>query len=242
MRLLPVIKPRHIPLLFAAWFFLLFVSNTSVEAALPRPFFSDAFTNKLDEGWSWIRENREGWRITPDGLQIRIQPGNMWGPPNDARNLLVRSVPHPGSGSVAVEVTFENRPTEQYEQMDLVWYHDDSNMVKLGFELVDGKRCIVMGTETRDRTRTISILAHARDSVRLRLVATANTLRGEYQFPGSSQDWMVAGVCEIADVGAPRIAIQCYQGPGHLDRWGLIKDFVVYALPDPTASVLRTGK
>ena len=28
-----------------------------------------------------------------EGLEIRIEPGNMWGPQNDARNVLVRAAP-----------------------------------------------------------------------------------------------------------------------------------------------------
>ena len=216
-----------------------FVKPPAGQAASPTPLFQDALTNKLDEGWSWIREHKPGWRITTNGLQIRIQPGNMWGPANDARNVLVRSVPDPGVGAVAVEVTFSNKPTEAYEQMDLVWYYDDSHMVKIGLELVDGTRSIVMGREENDRTKTISILGHSRDTVRFRLIATADTIRGEYLFPGNPE-WLVAGVCDLPGTGAPRISIQCYQGPGHLDRWGLIKDFAVYTLQ--AADVLGTRR
>ena len=28
--------------------------------------------------------------VTAHGLEVRIEPGNMWGPQNDAKNLLVR--------------------------------------------------------------------------------------------------------------------------------------------------------
>jgi len=31
-----------------------------------------------------VREHRENWRVTGRGLEVRIEPGNMWGPANDA--------------------------------------------------------------------------------------------------------------------------------------------------------------
>src|ERR1035438_8239329 len=55
--------------------------------------FQDDFRGKLGEGWSWVREHHEAWRITEHGLEVRIEPGNMWGPQNDAKNLLVRPAP-----------------------------------------------------------------------------------------------------------------------------------------------------
>jgi hypothetical protein len=42
-----------------------------------------------------VREDPAGWRSTDHGLEIRVQPGNMWGGANDARNVLVRDVPDP---------------------------------------------------------------------------------------------------------------------------------------------------
>lgn len=47
--------------------------------------------------------------------------------------------------------------TGQWEQVDLCWYLDDSNMVKLGQEMVDGKLSIVMGREQADRARTVKM-------------------------------------------------------------------------------------
>src|SRR5262245_15626299 len=122
------------------------------------PLFADDFRGKLGEGWSWIREHREAWRVTERGLEVRLEPGNMWGVANNAKNVLVRPAPHATEGGLEVAATVENRPTEQYEQVDLVWYYDDGHMVKLGQELVDGKLSIVMGREENDRTRTIAII------------------------------------------------------------------------------------
>src|SRR5438552_3195153 len=120
--------------------------------------FEDDFESKLGAGWSWLREDPQSWRVKEHALQIRIAPGNMWGPANDAKNVLIRQAPETGAGAIEVSASVENRPTGQYEQVDLVWYFDDKNMVKLGQELVDGKLSIVMGREENDRTRTIAII------------------------------------------------------------------------------------
>ena len=100
----------------------------------------------------------------------------MWGKSNDARNLLIWPMPYDywrwplfdDSENEEVEVVgpaihydvscrIENAPTNQCEQANLVWYYDDSNMVKLGLEQVNKVLCVVMGREEKDRTRTIAL-------------------------------------------------------------------------------------
>jgi regulation of enolase protein 1 (concanavalin A-like superfamily) len=109
--------------------------------------FQDDFKGKLGEEWSWLREHRDYWRASERGLEVRIEPGNMWGPANDARNVLLRPAPDARRDEIEVSVNVASAPTEQYEQVDLVWYFDDSHMVKIGRELVDGKLSVVMGWE-----------------------------------------------------------------------------------------------
>src|SRR5687768_9350598 len=101
------------------------------------PFFTDDFKGRLEPGWTWIREDQAAWRASDEGLEIRIQRGNMWGPENNGKNVLVRELPKSGQ-PIEMSVTVEHNPTEQYEQVDLVAYYDDSHMVKIGEELVDG--------------------------------------------------------------------------------------------------------
>ena len=169
----------------------------------------DEFKGQLGEGWSWVREDRAGWRVTAAGLEVRLQPGNMWGPPNSARNVLVRSVPDVSGRELEVSVTVTNRPTEQYEQVDLVWYYDDSHMVKLGQELVNGKLSLVMGREEADRTRTIALLPLEAFSLRLRFVVKGNCIRGEYRLSDAA-DWAVAGETDLPVNGSPKASLQCY--------------------------------
>lgn len=186
--------------------------------------FQDDFEGKLQPGWSWIRENPAGWRVTKDGLEIRVEPGNMWGGANDARNLLTRPAPDPSRGPVEITVRVENRPTEQYEQVDLVWYYDDSHMVKIGQEKVDGQLSIVMGREEKDRTRTLAIIPLDSHEVQLRLRAEGTEIEGAFRTP-AMEDWQTAGRCDLPGRESARITIQCYQGPRDAAHWAKIREF-----------------
>ncbi|MBI2950119.1 MAG: hypothetical protein HYY23_20995 [Verrucomicrobia bacterium] len=186
--------------------------------------FKDDFAGKLGEGWSWVREHREAWRVSPRGLEVRMEPGNMWGPANNAKNVLVRAAPDTAKGEIEVSVYVENHPTEQYEQVDLVWYYDDSHMVKIGLELVDGRLSIVMGREEADRTRTIAIVPHSSPSVRLRLLVSGSRIRGEFRTT-DSETWRTAGECDLPVRGLGKISLQCYQGPAKIERWARITEF-----------------
>jgi regulation of enolase protein 1 (concanavalin A-like superfamily) len=190
--------------------------------------FQDDFNGKLGEGWTWVREHREAWRATSQGLEVRVEPGNMWGGQNNARNLLVRPAPAAGQSEIEAAVTIENKPGNQYEQVNLVWYYDDSHMVKLGQELVDGKLSIVMGREEKDQCRTIAIIPLASDKVRVRLFAKGDQLRGQFQTPGAAE-WREVGSCTMpapANV-APKLSLHFYQGPGDVEHWARVTEFRV---------------
>jgi len=190
----------------------------------PHTWFEDPFRGPLAEGWRWVREDPAGWRSTDHGLEIRVQPGNMWGGANDARNVLVRDIPDPAHQTVIASVSLSNQPTSQYEQVDLVWYYDDRHMVKIGQELVDGKLSMVMGREERDQCRTIAIHPITALSLEVRFVARGRNLRGEYRVPGES-DWRLAGETDLPVNGAPKISLQCYQGPADSEHWARLWDF-----------------
>lgn len=188
--------------------------------------FADDFRGRPGPGWTILREHPDAWRATSAGLEIRVLPGNMWGPANDAKNVFVRAVPDPAKGPVTVSVRVENRPTEQYEQVDLVWYYADSHQVKIGQELVDGKLSIVMGREEGDRTRTIAIIPLESFSVELRLVAEGGDVRGFFR-PNGEKAWREAGVCDLPVRGDPKVALQVYQGTIRVERWARLSGFRV---------------
>ncbi len=191
--------------------------------------FQDDFRGKLDAGWSWLREDRNGWRVTEHGLEVRVQPGNMWGPGNDAKNVLVRTLPDQANGELEVSVSVTNQPTAQYEQVDLVWYYDDRHMVKLGQELVDSQLSIVMGREEADQTRTIAIIPLKSFTVQLRFRVSGNRIHGQFRTPDST-DWSEAGECDLPANGVAKVSLQCYQGPADAAHWARITDFCIRRL------------
>ena len=197
-----------------------------VTAEGVEPSFRDDFSGSLGPGWSILREQKDAWRVMDGALEVRVLPGNMWGGSNDAKNTFVRVVPDPAQGPVEVSVRVENRPTEQYEQVDLVWYYDDGHQVKIGQELVDGKLSIVMGREEGDRTRTIAIIPLDSFVVDVRFRVEGNQIRGAFRTPTMSE-WKEAGTCDVPAKGAPKVSLQVYQGTTKVERWAKIRAFVV---------------
>ncbi len=186
--------------------------------------FQDDFKAKLGEGWQWIREDPAAWRIGKDGLEIRVQPGNMWGGANDAKNVLVRAIPEPATGTIEVSVTVTNRPSGQYEQIDLVWYYDDRHMVKIGQEQVDGVLSLVMGREEADKTRTIAIIPIEALSLDVRFLVSGDQIRGQFR-PSGDDVWRDAGQTTLPASGDAKASLQVYQGPPGVERWARFNAF-----------------
>jgi regulation of enolase protein 1 (concanavalin A-like superfamily) len=203
-------------------------------AAEPEKIYADDFTAAPASPWKWLRENSAAWRTGAKGLEVKVEPGNMWGPPNDAKNVLIRPVLDTSTGELEITVTVTNQPTNQYEQVDLVWYYDDSHMVKIGQEMVDGKMSIVMGREEKDRTRTMAILPLQTNTVKLRLLVKGATIRGQYQ-PDGETDWKDAGTCTapVPENGKPHISLQFYQGSKAAEHWARATGFTVNRRPGP---------
>jgi regulation of enolase protein 1 (concanavalin A-like superfamily) len=155
----------------------------------------------------------------------------MWGPANNASNILVRPMPFPESGSLQISVTVSNSPTEQYEQVDLVWYYDDSRTVKLGLELVDGRLCIVMGREEGGKTRTIAIIPIAVGEVDLRIAVWTAGIRG-FPRPADTKEWKLAGECDLPGRTEPKVSLQLYQGPGRAEHRARIREFQIEQLSE----------
>src|SRR5260370_2144420 len=82
--------------------------------------FQDDFRGKLGEGWSWVREHREAWRVTERGLEVRVEPGNMWGPQNNPKNLLLRPAPDGGQPQIQPSVLAEHKPPHHDNHNDLL--------------------------------------------------------------------------------------------------------------------------
>ncbi|HEX2748312.1 MAG TPA: hypothetical protein VHM91_09970 [Verrucomicrobiales bacterium] len=207
---------------------VLLAASLPCPAADGEPLVKETFAAAPASPWKWVRENPKTWKTGPKGLEVLIEPGNMWGPANDAKNLLMRPAPDAGGAELEITATVYNQPTNQYEQMDLTWYYDDRHMVKVGLEKVDGKVSIVMGREEKDKTKTMSITPVKGGTVKLRLLVKGTAVRGQFQVEGSTE-WQDAGSCTapVPEGGKPNICLQFYQGDAASPHWGVVSGLEV---------------
>ena len=139
----------------------------------------------------------------------------MWGPANDAKNVLL--IPLAASGwrsrpqSNTAQPIITSRPT--------VWYYADGNMVKLGPELVDGRFSAVMG-----RRRAIApALFRSTRSPQGRGREVYRQGKRDHRPVSRQRDdgWRSAGSCSLPALPGlePRISLQFYQGTVPAEHW-----------------------
>jgi hypothetical protein len=167
--------------------------------------FEDRFTGKLAEGWTWLRENQDAWRLRDNALEIRVQPGLA----ETVKNALLRKAPDRSQGKYAVEVTVTNirKPTQQYEQAGITWYHDGKPVFKLVKELVDGQLMIIPGRKPMTN-----------DTVQLRLIVTEDSFTAQYR-PDAQGEFQTAATGKLPPPGDDQVSIQCYHGPPDIEHW-----------------------
>jgi len=178
--------------------------------------FEDNFDGKLDEGWTWLREAPEHWRIRDGGLEIRVEPGVA----NTVKNALLRPTPNRNEGTYAIEVTVTNhtRPTQQYEQAGITWYHDGKPVFKEVKELIEGDLYIIPGRQPMSAK-----------SVRLRLLVTADSWEAMY-CPEDETEFQTAATGELPPPGDDQVSIQCYNGPPDKEHWIRFENFRIKRL------------
>jgi len=188
-----------------------------LAAGEPRVIFEDRFEGKLGEGWTWLRENPQAWRIKDGSLEIRVEPGVA----NSVKNALLRKAPDRGQGKLAAEVTivFTTPPTQQYEQAGITWYHDNKPVFKLVHENIGGKTFIIPGKKPTTTQK-----------MQLRLVFTADSFTAQYR-PDAQGEFQTAAAGKLPAPGDDQISIQCYNGPPDAEHWIRFDDFRLLELP-----------
>lgn len=198
-----------------------------VEDTDGRVLFADNFdSGKLPSDWSWLREDRQSWRLREAALEIRVEPGKA----NTVKNALLRDVPDRSRTSYAVEVTVTNLtvPTQQFEQAGIVWYCDGKPVFKLVKELVDGQLMIIPGRQPMEDA-----------SVRLRLIVTADSWTAQYQ-PSAKGPLQVAASGKLPPALKDQVSVQCYNGPPAAEHWIRFDDFRIVEV-DTDASTSASG-
>ena len=179
-------------------------------------FFEDGFKGRIDSGWSWLREDTDGWKVGDGWLDIHVEPGVA----DTVKNALVRTAPDRSEGTFAIEVTVTNHthPTSQYEQAGITWYNGGKPVFKESKELIDGGLYIIPGHK-----------AMSAKSVRLRLVVTADSWEAQYRPEGESE-FLTAASGELPAPGDDQVSIQCYQGPEDEKHWIRFEQFCIKKL------------
>ncbi|TVS15346.1 MAG: hypothetical protein EA424_16250 [Planctomycetaceae bacterium] len=183
-------------------------------AAETEVVFEDALAGKMDDGWSWLREDPEAWRWKDEGLEIRVQPGNA----ATVRNALVRTAPDRQQGKFAIDVTVTNHtlPTIQYEQAGITWYVDGKPVFKLVKELVDGDLVIIPGR--------VPVPTDEFEKIQLRLIVTADTWTAQFR-SNLDSEFQTAANGKLPPPNNDQVSIQCYHGPADAEHWIRFQDF-----------------
>ncbi|MBL7134091.1 MAG: DUF1080 domain-containing protein [Phycisphaerae bacterium] len=180
--------------------------------------FEDRFEAKPGKGWTWLRENPKAWRIRKGALEIHVEPGVA----HNVKNALVRAAPDRSKGTYAIEVTVTSntKPTQQFEQAGITWYHNGKPIFKLVKELVRGKLLIIPGVKPMDSK-----------SVQLRLIVTADSYTAQYR-PDAKGEFLTAAKGRLPAPGKDQVSIQCYNGPPDAEHWIGFDDFRILKLAD----------
>lgn len=204
---------RVLPLIAA-----LFIFHPSLFAAEPEVVFEDRFEAKPAKGWTWLRENPDAWRIQEKALEIRVEPGVA----RNVKNALLRKAPDRSQGKFAIElsVTSTTKPTRQFEQAGITWYHDGKPVFKLVKELIDGDLYIIPGKKPM-----------AAKTVQLRLIVTAQGYTAQFR-PECKGEFKTAATGRLPKPGDDQVSIQCYNGPPDAEHWIRFDDFRILRLPD----------
>jgi hypothetical protein len=179
--------------------------------------FEERFEGNLADGWTWLREKPQAWRIRQGALEIRVEPGLA----HTVRNALVRRAPDRSDGKFAIDVTVTNttRPTRQYEQAGITWYHNGKPVFKLVKELINGELFIIPGRKPMPSK-----------TVQLRLIVTGGNFVAQFR-PDAEGKFQTAATGKLPAPGDDQVSIQCYNGPANAEHWIRFDDFRISELP-----------
>jgi hypothetical protein len=197
---------------------LLWLSAATAAAQHEKVLFEDPLKGKLKEGWHWLRLSPQAWKMTEQGLMLKVEPGKA----NDAKNVLMRRAPERGSGVFAYEVTvtFTTPPTNQFEQAGITWYLGGKPGTKLVHERIDGATYIVPGK-----------LPAPEPTVQLRLIVAGNKYTAQFR-PNGQGEFKTVGSGNLPPAETDEVSIQCYNGPADAEHWIRFENFRVLKLTD----------
>ena len=189
------------------------------------------FSEKLDEEWSFVREDKADWRLREGALQLLAQPSNIWGKQNQkTENFLLRPIPGP---VFAVEVTVDFNPKKQYEQAGILLYADDDNYIKFDREMVNGRQSCTLVLESKAKPQGVKMIPFRGGPLRLRLQIADGKVRAMVKAP-DEKAWTAHGQTSLpGDVDKLQVGLFALNGEAEKPRWATFKDFLLTdGIPD----------
>ncbi len=201
--------------------------------AIGDELFTEGFDkNTIASGWSWLRENPEGWSLSKGKLKIRTN-GSLWETQNTQQNVLLRDVPAESADAFAIEVTVNSRLklSQRYEHGGLIWYLDDDNWVTLTQlnHVQDKTQKIMLVYETSGLGRASDSRAEPFnfDQVDLRLVIRNRLFTAHYR-KSAKEAWKKLGSIIFPQSDkSPRIGLIAGDCPDTVEHWVVFDNFIV---------------
>ena len=183
--------------LFALAFTLSALFGTpAVAAEPPKVLFEDHFAGKLGEGWQWLRERPEHWRIADGSLIIDTLPGSYWLKENSGQNTLLRKPPASLEEGFTIEVHLDNSPKGQWEHAGILVYFDPYTFVAFNKEFT-GKQCIfVFHQQDGKPIHGPAETDYKESGVWLRLTLRGTKATAQYR-ASEKEPWKPIGECPI---------------------------------------------
>ena len=180
------------------------------------------FSNKLDDGWIFVRQDKSQWRLRDGAVELLAQPSNIWARQNnDTKNLLLRPLP---GDHFAVEVTVDFTPRKEYEQAGLIIYLDDDNYLKFDRELFAGQSCTLV-LESGAKPKVVKKIPFREGRLRLRLAIAEGRVRAFVKTPEETQ-WTAHGETQLPGlVDKLKLGLFALGGDANAPRWARFTDF-----------------
>ena len=177
--------------------------------------FEAPFRKAVLDGWSWIREVPDHWRILDKGMEIKMEPI----PEEGVRNILFRKVPKKADGPfvVTVEVKALQPYTNQYQQTGLYWMQGDELKFKFVLERIDGDLYVFPGKKPVKTEHVV---------LRLRIDGTKIVAEYQEEATGEFQNAVETQLPDRNDE-TDRISLQCWHGPPGTESWVRFQRFSI---------------
>jgi regulation of enolase protein 1 (concanavalin A-like superfamily) len=198
----------------------------------------EGFGGSLPSCVRWVREDANEWRIREGKLEVRSQPGHIWGG-NDAKNVLLFDGPIDGPAEARVSVA--HQPKELWEQAGLLWYADDDNFVKLISEQIEGKMHVVIARELGGRGQVVGKLVVPASDIQLRLKVDGKQVTGQWRVT-EKDAWNDAGNCPLDTEKPAHFGLFTQNGPKDPVRWVSFDDWEITKTKSAVAAPNETKK